>query len=33
MEGYPAGVMYQGYGKDLPQEDIKALVAFLLTLK
>jgi len=33
MEGYPAGVMYQNYGKDLPQEDIEALVAFLLTLK
>lgn len=33
MEGYPAGVMYPGYGKDLSQEDIEALVAFLLTLK
>ncbi|PWH13989.1 MAG: hypothetical protein DDG59_13645 [Anaerolineae bacterium] len=33
MEGYPAGVMYQNYGKDLPEEDINALVAFLLTLK
>ncbi|RCK73136.1 MAG: Nitric-oxide reductase subunit C [Anaerolineae bacterium] len=33
MEGYPTGVMYQNYGKDLPQEDIEALVAFLLTLK
>lgn len=33
MEGYPAGVMYQGYGKDLLEEDIHSLVAFLLTLK
>lgn len=33
MEGYPAGVMYANYGKDLAPEDIDALVAFLLTLK
>ncbi len=33
MEGYPAGVMYQEYGQDLSQEDIEALVAFMLTLK
>jgi mono/diheme cytochrome c family protein len=33
MEGYPAGVMYPNYGKDLSQEDLDALVAFLLTLK
>ncbi|MCS7249222.1 MAG: cytochrome c [Anaerolineales bacterium] len=33
MEGYPAGVMYSNYGKDLSQEEIEALVAFMLTLK
>lgn len=33
MEGYPAGVMYPNYGKDLSQEDIEALVAYMLTLK
>lgn len=33
MEGYPAGVMYANYGKDLAPEDIDALVAFMLTLK
>ncbi len=33
MEGFPAGVMYANYAKDLSQDDIDALVAFLLTLK
>lgn len=33
MEGYPAGVMYANYGKDLAPEDIDALIAFMLTLK
>lgn len=33
MEGYPAGVMYQHYGRDLSAADIEALVAFMLTLK
>ncbi|MCX8062275.1 MAG: cytochrome c [Anaerolineales bacterium] len=33
MEGYPAGVMYPNYGKDLAPEEIDALIAFMLTLK
>ncbi|GAB4483353.1 MAG: hypothetical protein Kow0088_26520 [Anaerolineales bacterium] len=33
MEGYPAGVMYPNYGQDLSQEEIDALVAFMLTLR
>lgn len=32
-EGFPAGVMYQNYGKDLSEQEINDLVAFLLTLK
>lgn len=32
-EGFPAGVMYQNYGKDLTEQEINDLVAFLLTLK
>ncbi|MFN8446850.1 MAG: c-type cytochrome [Caldilineaceae bacterium] len=30
-EGYVAGVMYQNYAKDLSEQDINDLVAFLLT--
>ncbi len=33
MEGYPSGVMYANYANDLSQEDLDALVAFMLTLK
>lgn len=33
VEGYPKGVMYQNYGKDLSEQDIADLVAFLKTLK
>jgi cytochrome c551/c552 len=31
--GFPAGVMYQYYGRDLSEQQINDLVAFLLTLK
>jgi cytochrome c551/c552 len=31
--GFPAGVMYKNYGKDLTEQEINDLVAFLLTLK
>ncbi|MCX7851716.1 MAG: c-type cytochrome [Caldilineales bacterium] len=31
--GFPAGVMYQNYGKDLTEQEINDRVAFLLTLK
>lgn len=32
-EGYVAGVMYQNYAKDLGEQDVNDLVAFLLTRK
>jgi cytochrome c551/c552 len=32
-EGFSPGVMYQNYDKDLTQQEIDDLVAFLLTLK
>lgn len=32
-EGFTAGVMYQNYGKDLTEQEIKDLVAYLMTLK
>lgn len=32
-EGFTAGVMYQNYGKDLTEQEINDLVAYLLTLK
>lgn len=33
VEGFPKGVMYQNYGKDLSEQEIADLVAFLMTLK
>jgi len=33
VEGFPKGVMYQNYGKDLTEQQIADLVAFLKTLK
>ncbi len=33
VEGFPSGVMYQNYGKELSEQEIADLVAFLLTLK
>jgi len=32
-EGFISGVMYQNYGKDLTEQEINDLVAFLMTLK
>jgi hypothetical protein len=32
-EGFTAGIMYQNYGKDLSEQEINDLVAYLLTLK
>jgi nitric oxide reductase subunit C len=32
-EGFAAGVMYRNYGRDLSDQEIAHLVAFLLTLK
>ena len=32
-EGFAPGVMYQNYGKDLSEQEINDLVAYLLTLK
>ena len=32
-EGFTAGVMYQNYAKDLTEQEINDLVAYLLTLK
>ena len=32
-EGFTAGIMYQNYGKDLTEQEINDLVAYLLTLK
>jgi cytochrome c553 len=32
-EGFTAGVMYQNYAKDLSEQEINDLVAYLLTLK
>jgi cytochrome c553 len=32
-EGFTGGVMYQNYGKDLSEQEINDLVAYLLTLK
>jgi cytochrome c553 len=32
-EGFTAGVMYQNYGKDLSEQEINDLVAYMLTLK
>ena len=32
-EGFPANVMYQNYGKDLSEQQIADLVAFMKTLK
>ncbi len=32
-KGFPPGVMYQNYGKDLSEQEIADLVAFMLTLK
>jgi cytochrome c2 len=32
-EGFTAGVMYQNYGKDLTEQEINDLVAYLMTLK
>ena len=32
-EGFTSGVMYQNYGKDLTEQEINDLVAFLMTLK
>lgn len=32
-EGFPAGVMYKNYGKELSAEQINDIVAYLLTLK
>jgi cytochrome c2 len=32
-EGFSAGIMYQNYGKDLTEQEINDLVAYLMTLK
>lgn len=32
-EGFTSGVMYQNYGKDLTEQEINDLVAYLMTLK
>ena len=32
-EGFTPGVMYQNYGKDLTEQEINDLVAYLMTLK
>jgi mono/diheme cytochrome c family protein len=32
-EGFAPGVMYQNYGKDLSEQEINDIVAYLLTLK
>ena len=32
-EGYPKGVMYPNYGKDLTPQQIADLIAFMKTLK
>jgi cytochrome c2 len=32
-EGFTTGVMYQNYGKDLTEQEINDLVAYLMTLK
>lgn len=32
-EGFTAGVMYPNYGKDLTEQEINDLVAYLMTLK
>ena len=32
-EGFTSGVMYQNYGKDLTEQEINDIVAYLLTLK
>ncbi len=32
-EGFTASIMYQNYGKDLSEQEINDLVAYLLTLK
>jgi len=32
-EGFVSGVMYQNYGKDLSEQEINDIVAYLLTLK
>jgi len=32
-EGFTAGIMYQNYSKDLSEQEINDLVAYLLTLK
>jgi len=32
-EGFASGVMYQNYAKDLTEQEIKDLVAYLMTLK
>ena len=32
-EGFTAGVMYQNYGKDLTEQEINDLVAYLMSLK
>ena len=32
-EGFVAGIMYQNYAKDLSEQEINDLVAYLLTLK
>lgn len=32
-EGFTAGIMYQNYGKDLTEQEINDLVAYLMTLK
>jgi mono/diheme cytochrome c family protein len=32
-EGFTTGIMYQNYGKDLTEQEINDLVAYLMTLK
>jgi cytochrome c553 len=33
VKGFSAGIMYQNYGKDLSDQDISDLAAYLMTLK